>query len=161
MDDPLSELIPGRHIAAVLANGQQCRGMITGIRGGWLSLGGNDKSVLVNLAQIAVITLDAKPAPTPQIDVAMPKPSSKEAPIRAVGKALGRAWLDEDLKKLADAYLDGAEDGAIAQKISRARTQIKELRQAFECARGNVAEDQISPIAATWVPRWHKALRPG
>jgi hypothetical protein len=161
MEDPLSELMPGRHIAAVLANGQQCRGMITGIRGGWLSLGGNDKTVLVNLAQTAAITLDAKPAPVPQFDMALPKPTSKEAPIRAVGKALGRAWLDEDLKALANAYLDGEEDSAIAQRISRARVQIKELRQAFECARGNVAEDQISPIAATWVPRWHKALRPG
>ncbi len=160
MDDPLSELMPGRHIAAMLSNGQQCRGMITGLRGGWMSLGGSDKTILLNLSQIALITLDAKPAPTLEIDVIKPKPTSKEAPIRAQGKALGRAWLDEDLKKLANAYLDGLEDGDIAQKISRARSQIKELRQAFECARGNLSEDQISPIAVTWVPRWHKALRP-
>jgi hypothetical protein len=93
------------------------------------------------------------------VDVLKPKPSSKETPMRVTGKALGRAWLDEDLKVLADAYLDGVQDADIAQRLSRAKGQIKELRQAFECARGNLVDDQISPIAATWVPRWRKALR--
>ncbi len=92
------------------------------------------------------------------VEVAKPKPSSKDAPIRAGGKALGRAWLDEDLKTLADAYLDAVEDGDLALRFNRSRGQIKELRQAFECARGNLVEDQISPIAATWVARWRKAL---
>jgi hypothetical protein len=59
---------------------------------------------------------------------------------------------------IAYAYLDGIEDGDLAQRFSRSRGQIKELRQAFECARGNLVEDQISPIAATWVARWRKAL---
>jgi hypothetical protein len=78
--------------------------------------------------------------------------------MRVGAKALGRAWLDEDLKTLADAYLDGVEDGELSQRLNRARSQIRELRQAFECARGNLIEDQISPIAATWVARWRKAL---
>ncbi len=160
MDDPLSQLIPGRSITAHLNNGQVVRGIVTGMRGGWLSLGGADggNAVLINLVHAGALVLDTKPAPAALIEVAKPKPQSKDAPIRAGGKALGRAWLDEDLKALADAYLDGAEDGDLAQRFNRSRGQIKELRQAFECARGNLVEDQISPIAATWVARWRKAL---
>jgi hypothetical protein len=161
MDDPLSQLIPGRSITAHLTNGQVVRGLISGLRGGWLSLIGTkdgDSPVLINLAHASALVLDAKAAPAPFVEVTKPKPASKEAPIRAGGKALGRAWLDEDLKALADAYLDGIEDGDLAQRFSRSRGQIKELRQAFECARGNLVEDQISPIAATWVARWRKAL---
>ncbi len=158
MDDPLSQLIPGRSLSAHLTNGQVVRGTITGLRGGWLSLGDGTKSVLVNLALASALVLDTNPAPAPFIEVAKPKPASKDTPIRAGGKALGRAWLDEDLKSLADAYLDGGEDGDLAQRLNRSRGQIKELRQAFECARGNLVEDQISPIAATWVARWRKAL---
>lgn len=159
MDDPLSLLIPGRSLSAHLTNGQVVRGTITGLRGGWVSLGGGDGGVvLVNLAHASALVLDTKPAPAPFVEVAKPKPASKDTPIRAGGKALGRAWLDEDLKTLADAYLDGGEDGDLAQRLNRSRGQIKELRQAFECARGNLIEDQISPIAATWVARWRKAL---
>jgi hypothetical protein len=161
MDDPLSQLIPGRSVAAHLTNGQVVRGLVTGLRGGWLSLGGakdGDSPVLINLTHASALVLDTKAAPTAVIDAPKPKPQSKEAPQRAGSKALGRAWLDEDLKALADAYLDGAEDGDLAQRFNRSRGQIKELRQAFECARGNLVEDQISPIAATWVARWRKAL---
>ncbi len=160
MDDPLSQLIPGRSLSAHLTNGQVVRGTITGLRGGWLSLGApsGEGAVLVNLAHASALILDTKPAPVAFVEVAKPKPSSKDAPIRAGGKALGRAWLDEDLKTLADAYLDAVEDGDLALRFNRSRGQIKELRQAFECARGNLVEDQISPIAATWVARWRKAL---
>lgn len=160
MDDPLSQLIPGRGVTAHLNNGQAVRGIVTGMRGGWLSLGGTEggNAVLINLVHANALVLDTKPAPSAVIDIPKPKPQSKDAPIRAGGKALGRAWLDEDLKTLADAYLDGAEDGDLAQRFNRSRGQIKELRQAFECARGNLVEDQISPIAATWVARWRKAL---
>jgi hypothetical protein len=160
MDDPLSQLIPGRQVTAHLANGQVSRGMVTGMRGGWLSLGGENGTLLVNLAHAAVILLDAKAAPTAFVEVTKPKPTSKDSPVRAGGKALGRAWLDEDLKALASAYLDGIDDGELSTRFNRSRGQIKELRQAFECARGNLVEEQISPVAATWVARWRKALAP-
>jgi hypothetical protein len=157
---PLAHLTPGRIIAANMANGEQCRGMITEIGEGWLLLGSGEKSVLVNLQQVSSLVLDVKPAPTPVIDAIKPKPASKEAPLKAGQKALGRAWLDEDLQQLADGFLDAQDDVILAQRFSRAKNQIKELRQAFECARGNLVDDQISPIALTWVPRWRKALRP-
>ena len=117
------------------------------------------QSVMPTFAPVPAATMrSGSTAPAPFVEVARPKPASKDAPIRAGGKALGRAWLDEDLKALADAYLDGAEDGDLAQRFNRSRGQVRELRQAFECARGNRVEDQISPIAATWVARWRKAL---
>ena len=158
MDDPLSQLIPGRSVTAHLSNGQVVRGTVAGMRSGWLALGAEPGAVLVNLTHACALVLDTKEAPVPFVEIAKPKPSSKDHPMRVGAKALGRAWLDEDLKTLADAYLDGVEDGELSQRLNRARSQIRELRQAFECARGNLIEDQISPIAATWVARWRKAL---
>jgi hypothetical protein len=161
---PLEHLTLGRPIAASMANGEQCRGVIIEIGEGWLLLGGQgsngDKSVLVNMQHICSLVLDVKPAPTAIIDAPKPKPASKEAPQKTGLKALGRAWLDEDLQQLADAFLDGHDDVILSQRFSRAKNQIKELRQAFECARGNLVDDQVSAIALTWVPRWRKALRP-
>ncbi len=75
-----------------------------------------------------------------------------------VSQAPGSPWSDAELKRLADAFLDGHEDGELAERHKRARPAIKQLRQGFECARGNLVEDQISSVAATWVSRWRRVL---
>ena len=160
MDDPLAQLEPGRGVAVHLTNGQICRGSVSGLRGPWLHLAADSGGVLVNLTQVTAIVLDAAGAPEALIDIARPKPRSKDEPIRAGSKALGRAWTDAELKSLADAFLDGLHDGELAERFHRSRTQITELHQAFECARGNLVEDQLRPVARTWVARWRKALAP-
>jgi hypothetical protein len=160
MEDPLSQLEPGRGIAVHLSNGQICRGQVGGLRGPWLHLTAESGGVLVNLTQVTAIVLDAASAPEAMIDIARPKPRSKDEPIRAGSKALGRAWADAELKALADAFLDGLQDGELAERFHRSRSQITELHQAFECARGNLVEDQLRPVARTWVARWRKALAP-
>lgn len=160
MEDPLSQLAPGRGVAVHLNNGQICRGQVSGLRGPWLHLAADSGGVLVNLTQASAIVLDAAAAPEAVIDAPRPKPRSKEDPIRAGSRALGRAWTDAELKALADAFLDGHHDGELAERFSRSRSQITDMHQAFECARGNIVEDQLRPVATTWVARWRKALTP-
>jgi len=88
------------------------------------------------------------------------KPQSLERPRVLTRTAPARAWQDEDLKKLATGFLDGDDDATLSEAHHRARSQIRELRQAFECARGNLVEDQISPVAQTWITRWRRVLTP-
>ena len=38
---------------------------------------------------------------------------------------------------------------------------IKQLRQGFEAARGNLVEDQVGEVAATWIHRWRRLLAGG
>ena len=158
MDDPLSQLAPGRTVTVHLIGGQVVRGQVASLRGGWLHVANEPSGALINLMQAATIALDSHVAPSSVTDAPRPRPESKDRPQRAAGTALGRAWLDEDLRAVADAFLDGSQDGAIAERTHRSRGQISALRQAFECARGNLVEEQISPIAATWVARWRKVL---
>ncbi len=94
----------------------------------------------------------------PRSDSGLPKPQSKDAPHPAGSRTPGRPWNDADLKALANAFQDGANDSQCAATHNRTRTQITILRQAFEAARGNIAEDRISPVAQTWMSRWRKVL---
>jgi hypothetical protein len=159
MDQPLALLQPGRVVAVQLSDGGIRRGLVMSAGGGWLQLAGDEGLLLVNLAQVAVIALDGQPtAAAGPVDAARPRPQSKDAPFRAGSRAPGRPWQEQDLKQLAEAYLDGRPDAELAERFVRTRGQIKELRQGFECARGNLVDDQLSPAARTWVARWRKVL---
>ena len=72
--------------------------------------------------------------------------------------ALYKAGREDDLRALADAFLDNISDTELAMRHHRTKSAIKEMHQGFECARGNLVEDQISPVAQTWVARWRKLL---
>ncbi len=102
--------------------------------------------------------VQAQPLAPPQPDNRLPKPQSKDTPRPAGSRTPGRPWNDADLKALADAFQDGANDSQCAATHNRTRTQITILRQAFEAARGNIAEDRIPPVAQTWMTRWRKVL---
>ena len=59
-----------------------------------------------------------------------------------------------------DAFLDDRGDAELAQEHGRTRNQITVLRQAWECSRGNLPDDRISPAARLWVERIRRAVRP-
>ena len=159
MTDPLALLEPGRVISVQLATGEVRRGLVMGMGAGWLHLVGDDGVQLVNLAQVALVSLDAQTAAAPMaVDAARPRPMTKDVPIKAGSRAPGRPWQETELKQLSEAYLDGRPDAELAERFHRTRGQIRELRQGFECARGNVVEDQLSMVARTWVGRWRKVL---
>ena len=158
----LAELIiPGRLVVIRLADGTPVPGRIMACADGWLHLRDLDGEQLINLAQVAGIQLQdgtAEHGQASQDPDALPKPRSKERPVKVGGGAPGRPWTEPELRALADAFLDGAQDGELAERFHRTRSQVTELHRGFECARGNLVEDQISPTAQTWVQRWRRLL---
>lgn len=154
----LRALLPvGRRITAQLAQGPLYRGAVRRVSDGWLLLEADQGQLLINLDHVAVITPEALGGDEPLVDEALPKPTSADRPVRA-SRAPGRPWNDTDLRELAEGFLDGHQDAELAPRFNRTKGQLKELRQGFECARGNLVEDQISPVARTWVERWRRVL---
>jgi hypothetical protein len=154
-------LVPDRLVVLRLADGTPVPGRIIACADGWLHLRDLDGEQVFNLAQVAGITLqdgEGAARPVPAQDDNLPRPRSKERPVKVGGGAVGRPWTEPELRALADAFLDGAQDGELAERFRRTRSQVTELHRGFECARGNLVEDQISPAAQTWVPRWRRLL---
>jgi len=166
MSDLRPFLPPGRRVTAQLVQGPLYRGAVRRVVDGWLLLETEAGNVLINLEQVAVISQEAgaeddDEAALEGLDAEerLPKPRSAERPNRA-SKVPARPWKEEDLKQLSEAFLDGIDDAELATRFHRTRGQLKELRQGFECARGNLVDDQISETAATWVVRWQRLLGP-
>jgi hypothetical protein len=158
MPDLRPFLPPGRRVTAQLAQGPVYRGAVRRVVDGWLLLETDAGNMLINLDHVALIGQEPGETEDPEEGLeSLPKPTPAEKPIRA-SRAPGRAWKDEDLRALADGFLDGHEDGELAGRFNRTRGQLKELRQGFECARGNLVEDQISAVAREWVERWRRVL---
>jgi hypothetical protein len=159
MDEPLALLQAGTVVAIQLADGSRCHGVIRAHGGGWVHLLGNAGTMLVNLSQVISVELNpvAPEVPSP-IDHPRPRPVSKDVPVKVGSRAPGRPWRDEDLKGLADGFLDGRTDPELSERCHRTRSQVKELRQGFECARGMIMEDEISQVARTWIARWRRVL---
>jgi len=165
MSDLRPFLPPGRRVTAQLVQGPLYRGSVRRVVDGWLLLETESGNVLINLEQVAVISQeqgdDDDEASLEGLDDEdkLPKPRSAERPARA-SKVPARPWKEDDLKHLSEAFLDGVDDAELATRFNRTRGQLKELRQGFECARGNLVDDQISETAATWVARWQRLLGP-
>ena len=166
MNDDLPSLaaaIPAdRLIALHLANGAILPGRAKLLAGGWVRLSTSDSEQLVNLAHVAAIDLnEGRTDPGPRIQDGLPKPRSKDVPFKVGSKVPARPWTDADLKALSEGFLDGVLDNELAEKHHRTRGQIRDLRQGFECNRGNLIEDQVSPAAVTWIHRWRRVLTAG
>ncbi len=149
-----------RLIALHLADKTILVGRAEPLDGGWVCLRSRDGARLVNLDHVTFIDLNeaGEDPGEQQVDERVPRPRSKDTPVKVGSKAPARPWTDEDLKVLSDGFLDGHQDAPLADRFNRTRSQIRDLRQAFECNRGNVVEDQISPAATTWIPRWRRVL---
>ncbi len=160
----LATLIPAdRVIGLTLVDGVILAGRAQVLSGGWLRLIGNADDRLINLAHVVMIDLnrgrlDQGPS---GVDEALPRPRSKDTPVKVGSKVPARPWTDGDLKALADAMLDGGQDAELAERFHRTRSQVRDLRQGFECNRGNLVEDQISPAAVAWIHRWRRVLSGG
>jgi hypothetical protein len=120
-----------------------------------------DSERLVNLDHVVFIDLESPVAMPPEpVDSRLPRPQSKDRPMKVGSRTPGRPWNDADLKALSEGFLDGLPDRLLAERHNRIASQIRDLHQAFECQRGNVPEDQLSPAASTWVDRWRRVLAP-
>ena len=160
MPDLPPGLHPGMRASFILADGTVFDGELEWARKGWAKLRGDAGTTLINAAHVAVIKPLSPLAveEEDETDAELPRPRSNDRATLAGPTAPGRAWADDDLRRLADAFLDNATDAELAERHHRTRGAIKEARQGFECARGNLVEDQISPVARTWVARWRKVL---
>jgi hypothetical protein len=159
MDDPLALLQAGTMITLHLSDGNHRHGVVRACGGGWLQLLGTAGDQLINLSQVVAVDLNAAPPVMPSpIDDPRPRPVSKDIPFKVGSRAPGRPWQDDDLKGLADGFLEGRTDPELSERFHRTRSQVKELRQGFECARGTVTEDEVSQVARTWVRRWRRVL---
>lgn len=157
----LADVIPtNRVIGLTLVDGVILAGKAEVVNDGWLRLVTSADERLINLAHVVLIDLNRGQLDQgPQgIDDALPRPRSKDTPVKVGSKVPARPWTDTDLKALADAILDGGQDAQLAEKFHRTRGQIRDLRQSFECNRGNLIEDQISPAAVSWIHRWRRVL---
>lgn len=157
---PLSFLTPGRRVAIACA-GTQIDGTVVACANGWLRLASADGDTLVNLAQIAWLRAGGVPAASSGAtdEDELPRPAGKDIVARTGSKAPGRPWSDDAIRSVVDEFLNDRPDGEIAQVHGRTRHQITVLRQAWECARGNLADDQLSPAAQLWVERVRTAMR--
>jgi hypothetical protein len=158
MSDLPPGLHPGMRATFVLADGTAFAGEIQWNRKGWAKIGGDQGTTLIQLAHVAVIRPLGPLDEGGEVDEELPKPRSKEGTELMGPTAPGRAWRDDDLRAIADAFLDGVSEAELATRYHRTKSALKELRQGFECARGNLVEDQISPVARTWVARLRKVL---
>jgi hypothetical protein len=155
---PLSFLTPGRAVS-MQVDGARITGSVIACANGWLRLAAPDGEVLINLALVSWVRGDGAPAPTTDDD--LPRPVAKDVIARPGSKAPGRPWTDGQIQAVIDEFLNDRQDGEIAEVHGRTRNQVTVLRQAWECARGNLADDGISPAAQLWVERIRRAMRPG
>lgn len=158
---PQSFLAPGRQVV-IACGGATLSGTVAACANGWLRLAAADGDTLVNLAQVAWARA---PGAAPADDGAdgdggaLPRPASQDVVVRPGSQVPGRPWSDEAIRGVVDEFLNDRPDGEIAGVHRRTRHQITVLRQAWECARGNLADDQLSPAAQLWVERVRKAMR--
>jgi hypothetical protein len=156
---PLSFLTPGRAVA-LHCGGSTIEGSITACANGWLRLSGADGDMLINLGQVAWVRgIGGGPASNDTEDDELPRPSHKEVVTRPGSKVPGRPWSDDGIRAVVDEFLNDRPDGEIANTHGRTRHQVTVLHQAWECARGNLPEDQLSPAAQLWVDRIRKVMR--
>ncbi len=152
---PLSVLTPGRLVHLRL-DGEFLTGSVIATANGWLRLSSANGELLVNISQVAWIRAEG------EVTAAQPErlvPSPKDIVARPGSRAPGRPWSDETVRAVVDGFLNDRLDGELAEQHGRTRSQITILHQAWECARGNLPEDQLSPAAQLWVGRIRNVMR--
>ncbi len=150
---------PGHTYAFVLSDGSRVQAEVRACAGRWVEAVCDGVGIQLNLNQVICYAADALPAclsgAPPRAAGARGKPKRPKT-----GTSPGRRWEDDELRLLANAFLDGAVDRDLAREFSRTIAIIKQLRQAFECARGNLDEERVGEVAQSWIPRWRRVLLP-
>jgi hypothetical protein len=149
-------LRPGQHLQCILADGTVFSGHVDNARKGWLRLTTEQGPLLINVAHVALL----KPLDASAVGIGL---GSSEPETTASRRSAGTTtaeddWDPESLRALADGFLDGHDDSELAARLGQRKGQVKTLRQAFECARGNLVEDEIAPTAREWIDRWRSVL---
>jgi len=141
MPDAWPDLEIGARYRFQLAGGSAVEGALRGLEGDWARLEHARGTVWIARLQIATIG---------------PPRSGTGAGSGTGGGAT--EWSESSLRRAAEGFLDGEADSAIAADLDVPRAAVGRLRKAFECARGNLVEDQIPAASAELVPRLRTVL---
>lgn len=120
----------------------------------WLRCDSQSGTVWLKQEQIAAIGQASALAASSE----KPKKTKAASNKSTARPSAGRPWLDDDLKLLANAFMDNVEIPLLATEFNRTRAAIKQMRLGFECARGNLDEDQVDEVARSWIHRWQQVL---
>lgn len=155
MSDAPPGLRPGLRLECILADGTVVAGGIDRVTKGWIRLLTDGGPVLIHLRHVAML----KPGDAAAVGLGLGPAEHDEAKPRSRGTPAATGdWSPEQLRALADGILDGHTDAELAARLGQRRGQIATLRQAFECARGNLVDDEIPPNARAWIERLRDVL---
>ncbi|MFW5698780.1 MAG: hypothetical protein ACOCZK_00240 [Planctomycetota bacterium] len=149
---------PGHTYTFVLSDGSRVQAEVRTRAGHWVEAVCDGLVFQLNLDQVVCFAAGALPACLAGSDTRAGGSARRIRP--KAGGSPGRRWEDDELRLLANAFLDGAIDRDLAREFGRTVAIIKQLRQAFECARGNLDEDRVGEVAQSWIPRWRRVLLP-
>lgn len=121
-----------------------CCGTLQARRGPWLQLATEEGSVLVNAAQVVWVRVLATAGAAPQAQ----EDASDAAP----------PCSDAQLRVLVEGFLDDRDPRQLARQAGCSARQLRLVRQAWECVRGNLPEDGIPPAARALAPRLRRLL---
>lgn len=132
-------------LALQLQDGTRLKGTLEMVDGEWLLVDCAGARVAIAKQQIAVLGYEGR-LPTKGAG------SGKKAPASAAAPAT--AELDETIvRQLLDGFLDGHSIETLMQISGLGKKEVKLWHQAFECARGNLVDDQIPPAARALLPQ--------
>jgi hypothetical protein len=154
----LPPLAPDRRYRFRCRDGLEICGTVSDVVDGWCGVEDNAEPMWLQIAQIVAVTVESQALPAP-VNAAGGK--RKRTDQRASGAAdgkRGRDWQPQEVRELAEGFLDGATDSDLASHFGCPRGAINSMRQAFECARGNLVEEEIDGLARSWVDRVRSAL---
>ena len=140
----------------LLVTGHELIGTVHQRGGVWLEVDTSDGPVLISQVQIVAI------APMEHIwQVATQGRAAKAKPAARSGPLLVQDfWTEARLKQLSEAFLDGLTDQYLAEKFKQSKTSIRDLRKAFEAARGTIDDLDVSQPTRIWIKRWRTVLTP-
>ncbi|MFW5829260.1 MAG: hypothetical protein ACOCXA_03265 [Planctomycetota bacterium] len=140
-------------VIVILVDGRRLHGRLLGADAAWLLLQPEQGRILLPVAQVQAVLA-----------------AGAELPNAVGGRGRRRAAAgpgatqppadvsDEDLRRFADAFLDGLSDADIAASHGRSRSLIRILHMAFEGIRCNCDEDDLPPAAQAWIGRFRSVL---
>lgn len=156
MSDKIIAELSGQAHRILLSTGHEIVGRMHERSGIWVEVETEDGSVIISQVQIVAI------APVQFIwSTASNSKSGKVKPTKRSGPLLVQDfWTDDLLKQLSEAFLDGLTDQYLADKFKQSRTSIRDLRKAFEAARGTLDELDVNQPTRIWIKRWRDVLTP-
>lgn len=154
-------LSEGQSYTLLLVGGQIVEGVYQGHDGAWLFLHGEQGRLAVSLGQIAVIGLDGHlPAALSAANHQAGRQDTTTA-VRSTRRGSATAADIPDaqtLRRVASGILDGLEGPELRAISGLTASTLARVRQAFECARGNLQPEDLPPAARPLVDPIRHAL---